>query len=64
MGKGIVMAAIIAGAILVAGAAMVYFSPYQSCVRAQMARLGSDLSPSERATAQNLFHVSCAGVAG
>ena len=34
MSKGIVMAAIVAGAILLAAAATIYFSPYQTCVRA------------------------------
>jgi hypothetical protein len=34
MKTGIIMASIVAGAILIAAAAMIYFSPFQTCVRA------------------------------
>ncbi len=34
MNRGVTIAVIIAGAVLIAAAGSVYFSPYQSCVRA------------------------------
>jgi len=58
MKKGIVMAVIIAGAILLAAAAMIYFSPFQTCVRATLRQLDYDDPALELQTAQQ----SCAGV--
>jgi hypothetical protein len=38
MGKTIVASTIIAAAILLSAAAMIYFSPFQTCVRANVGR--------------------------
>lgn len=58
MNKGIAVAAvIIAGAILLAAAAMIYFSPYQTCVRAAVSQMESDDPDLELQTAQQV----CAG---
>lgn len=46
------MAAIIAGAILLAAAAMIYFSPFQTCVRAGVAELQYDDRALELRTVQ------------
>jgi hypothetical protein len=41
MTRGIVMASIVAAAILLAAPAMIYFSAYQTCVRAWQGQVGT-----------------------
>jgi hypothetical protein len=58
MNQGVKIAAIIGGAMIVAAALVIYFSPYQSCVRADVqSRTNNGTSVSD---AEQSAHIFCA----
>jgi hypothetical protein len=59
--KEIVIAAIVAGAVLLAAAAMIYFSPYEACVRAWNADYIPSTTPvKDRPALKRVAVLSCA----